>query len=150
MVQLNRPYDQTAVKDDFATLPPAAYTLAITKTDSKPIKDNPSINRYILEMDVQGGEFMGRKIFESLNLEHPNDMTRGIAEKTLRRIAEACGVVIKGDAPNLDCLIGKPFIGHVAVKAGDNGYADKNVVKKYEAMPSHGAPTQAVEWPGAK
>lgn len=147
MVQLNKPFEQAAVKDDFAVLPPAPYTLAITKTDKKPTKASPEISYYMLEMDVQGGEFQGRKIFENLNLESTNDQARNIAEKTLKRIAEAVGVVVTTD---LDCLIGKPFIGHVAVKAGDNGYADKNVVKKYEAMPSHAQPTKAPQWPGAK
>ncbi len=101
-------------------------------------------------MDVQGGEFQGRKIFERLNLESTNDQAKNIAERTLKKICEAVG---KTTVKDLDELMGIPFIGHVIVKPSDNpAYPeDENVVKKYEAMPSHTqAPTEAPQWPGAK
>lgn len=163
MVQLNRPYDQNNVTDnDFPTLPPAAYTLAITKTKESPtsatknLPESQQVIKYELEMDVQGGEFQGRKVFELLNLNSSNDQARNIAERTLKKICEACGIVM---GKELDVLVGIPFIGHVEVKEGEpkdknnpqgERWSAKNIVKKYEAMPSHGAPTQAVEWPGAK
>lgn len=143
MAELKQAFNPAEVEDNYSLLPPAPYALAVTKTSSKPSGKNPGATVYTIEMDVQGGQYQGRKVFEQLNLDHPNEQPRNIANATLKRLCEACGGKVIKD---LDELIGIPFIGHVAVKEGDlkdknnpqgERYNDKNVIKKYEKLPNH-------------
>jgi hypothetical protein len=122
-------FDPSTIKE-FDNLAPGPYKLAITKTSVKDAKSNPDNKVYTLEMDVQDGPFMGRKVFTSLNLVNTNKQTTDIAQRELKQIVEACGLpVLKGD---LDELVGIPFLGDVIIELSkDPQYPDRNKVKKY-------------------
>lgn len=129
MAQLPGQFDPKTVQGN-DLLPVAPYKLAITKTSVKDAKSDPNNKVYTLEMDVQDGPFMGRKVFTTLNLVNTNKQTTDIAQRELKQIVEACGLpVLKGD---LDELLGIPFMGDVVVELSkDPQYQDRNKVKKY-------------------
>lgn len=129
MAQLPGAFDPSTVKGN-DLLPNAPYKLAITKTSVKDASSGNGNKVYGLEMDVQDGPFMGRKIFTNLSLVNTSEKAVEIAQRELKQIIEACGLpALKGD---LDELLGIPFMGDVVVDVSkDPQYQDKNKVKKY-------------------
>lgn len=129
MAQLQGGFDPSTVKSN-SVLPAGTYKLAITKTSAAPSKKNPDNTVYTLEMDVQDGQYQGRKLFTRLNLVHDNQTTKDIAQRELKGIVEACGLpALKAD---LDELLGIPFMGDVVIEVSkDPQYDDSNRVKKY-------------------
>lgn len=90
MVQLN--FNATTVKPNTALepIPTGIYDVMITKSEQKPTKSGTG--SYIeLEMTVQGGEFSGRKVFDRLNTNNPNETAVTIAYATLSAICHVTG-----------------------------------------------------------
>lgn len=138
MAQLPGAFDPSTVQGN-DLLPVGPYKLAVTKTSVKDAKSNPNNKVYTLEMDVQDGPHMGRKVFTTLNLVNDNEQTTKIAQRELKQLVEACGLAaLKAD---LDELLGIPFMGDVIVEVSKNAdYQDRNRVKKYYSCGGAAAP----------
>jgi len=115
-------------KDEYQPLPVDRYKLAITDTVMKPTKANPSVSYLQVEMEIQEGQYQGRKMFNRLNLQHGDDKVRKIAQVELEKIATAIGKVVQ----NHEDLRGTPFYADVVIEASkDAQYSDSNRIKKY-------------------
>lgn len=147
---LGATFGQGEFKDEYQPLPVGQYKLAVTNTElaeSGQNSKNPGTKYLKVEIEVQDGEYQGRKIFNRLNLFHPDDKVKKIAQVELEKIATAIGKVIQ----NHEDLRGVPFLADVIVQTGRlknpsndpetrkkqeedpnaERYADSNVIKKY-------------------
>jgi hypothetical protein len=82
----------------------------------------------LLTYEVVEGDFKGRKIFDTLNLVNSNTQTVEIAQRALSAICRATGVLHPKDSAELH---GKPLVISVGIRAGSNGYEDKNNIRGY-------------------
>lgn len=119
----------------FEPIPNDKYRAAITESEIKPTKNGNG--RYLqLVWEVLEGPFKGRKIWDRLNIDNPNQQAQEIAQRTLSAICRAAGVLHVKDSQQLH---DKPVFITVVVKQ-DSGYEPRNDIKKYE--PVEGAAAQ--------
>ena len=85
----------------------------------------------LLTYEVIEGDFKGRKIFETLNLVNSNQTAVEIAQRALSAVCRATGVLHPKDSSELH---GKPLVISVGIRAGSNGFEDKNVIKGYSRV----------------
>lgn len=138
MVSLNQNINVNEIPErtDFTPVPPGNYTGMIVNSDMKPTKANDG--QYLsLEIDIQGGEFEGRKLFENLNLVNKNAQAQEIAYKTLGEIARAVGLTTVGDSNQLH---NKRFNMEVVVTPAKGEYGPGNRVKKYSTISTSSSP----------
>lgn len=141
------PFQADEHKQENDLLPVDKYNLAVTKTEMKPTKSGGEMLN--LQMTVQDGKFQGRVVFTSLNMVAPPGATENqikatkIAKATLGDICRACG---KAAIASPDDLLAIPFVGEVTVEAGNNGYADRNKVKKYLPRTASTPVSAAAPW----
>lgn len=102
-------------------IPAGKYLAIITDTTEKVAKSG---SRYVeLTLQVVQGEHQNAKLWDILNLWHPNEQPRNIARGTLKAICEAVGV----RATDTQQLCNRPLVVTVAVE--DNEY-NGNVTKQ--------------------
>lgn len=122
-------------ENNFSPIPAGKYVLqsvntelATTKTGGKMIK---------LQLEVMEGDYMGRKIFESFNVQNDNHQTVLIALAQIKQLLTACS---RNPNQNLTLnlmrgLEGIEFVGHVSVQKDKSGqYGDQNRIRKYERL----------------
>lgn len=75
---------------DFEPIPEGIYVVCIDEIQEKQSQQG---NKYLaLRLCVMEGDFIKRKIYENLNLYHPNDQVRAISNRTLDAIGYALGL----------------------------------------------------------
>ena len=111
---------------DFEPLPAGKYVAVITGSEMKPTKSG---NGSFLELtfEIVEGEFKGRKVWERLNLDNPNQLTVKIARAELSAICRAVGVMEPKDSCELHNL---PLLITVKQKTDAEGEV-RNEVKGY-------------------
>ena len=133
MANLN--FDATTVKPQaaFEALPAGWYLVAIVGSDDK---DNKARTGKYLELmlEVLEGDYKGRKVFDRLNLEHPNQQAVEISKATLSAICHAVGVLQPKDSTELHNL---PLLAKVAVR--DYQGEKQNEVKGYKPQGTNGS-----------
>lgn len=137
MASLN--FDATSVDptSPFAPLPAGSYRAHVTASEVKPTKNGAG--QYLqLEFTVLDGAFKGRKFWERLNIQNPNQTAQEIAQRTLSAICHATGVL---KLTNSQQLHGIPVTVKLTVKQ-DAGRDPQNEVKGYEKAEG-GAPATA-------
>lgn len=105
MVALN--FNAAGVKPNTAleAIPSGIYPVIITATSEKPTRNGQGA--YIeVEMQIQGGEFNGRKVYDRLNIKNNNQQAVDIAHATLSAICHVTGVLQMTDTQQLH---GRPF-----------------------------------------
>lgn len=108
-------------------IPAAWYKAVITESEEKPTK--AQTGSYLqMTVEVIEGEHQGRKVFERLNLNNPNQMAVDIAQRTLSSICRAVGVMTPKNSADLH---DKPFMVKVKVKPGDANYGPSNEISEY-------------------
>ena len=110
-------------------IPAGWYKCAITASEEKPTK---AMTGSYLELEVQviDGEHQGRKVFDRLNLDNPNQTAVEIAQRTLSSICRSVGMMTPRESSELH---DKPLMVKVAVKPADGAYSASNEVKEYQA-----------------
>lgn len=124
-------------EESFDIVPAGEYIAVISASDYVVNKKQTGM---ILKLtyEILDGEFKGRKVFETLNLENENAQTVQIAKKTLNSICLACGVNVVQDSAQLH---GIPMLIDVKVQPEKDGYDAQNKIKKH--LPVNGqAPAQ--------
>lgn len=127
-------------RDDFSPVPPGQYVGMVVASDKKQTSSGGEM--FVLEIDIQGGEYAGRKIFENLNIVNNNQKAVDIAFRILGEIGKAVG---KASLKNTTELHNKRFLMDVVVEPAKPYIKDgvehpgkpKNKVKKY--LPVNGA-----------
>lgn len=119
-------------------VPAGWYKVVIAKSEEKPTK--AQTGSYLnLKMEIIEGDHAGRKVYDLLNLNNPNETAVEIAQRTLSSICRAVGV----NTPRTsDDLHDKPMMAKVAVRPAKDGYDARNEVKEY-------APTEKSASPAA-
>jgi len=93
-----------------------------------------------LTWQVIDGKFKGRKVFESLNLEHKNQQAQQIARGAMNAICTATGISNLKDSSQLHNI---PMMITVGIQTDKTGmYPDKNNIKKHKAIEKGQAPAQ--------
>lgn len=112
----------------FNPLPAGDYSVIITESEVKPTKDGQG--QYLqLRLEVQGGEFGGRVLFDRLNLWNNNQQAQEIAQRTLSAICHAVGILQVEDSQVLHNI---PLIATVKVKQASGNYDASNEIKGYK------------------
>ena len=122
-------FDAAKVEPDsgFDPLPVGNYRVVISDTAEK--VNSAGTGSYVrLTFDVVAGQYMGRKLWENLNLQNPNKQAVDIAMSQLSAICRAIGVLTPRDHVQLrniplDVLVGLS-------KRKDTG-EPQNTIKKY-------------------
>ena len=126
----------------FEPLPAEKYLAAITASEIKPTKKGDG--SYLqLEFTVLDGDCKGRKVWDRLCINHPNDLTQKIARGNLSAICRAVGVMQPGDSVELHNL---PLVITVKLKKRDDTGEMTNEVKGYaKKEAAAGQPQQATD-----
>jgi len=110
-----------------APVPADKYIVVIVGSEMKTTKD--MTGSYLqLELDIQEGQFTGRKIIDRLNLNNSNQTAVEIAQRTLSQICHAVNVLSVTDSEQLH---GRRMVADVRVEAGRGQYGDSNRVFAY-------------------
>ncbi len=136
-------FDATQVdpRDEFQPIPAGSYHVIITESEIRDTK-NGAGNYLRLTLEIQDGEYQGRKLWHNVTLQNQNAATAvSIGHRHLSQICHAVNVLQVGDSQDLHY---KPLIAVVKVRKGDGQYGDSNDVQRYEAFAGYGqaaAPT---------
>lgn len=130
-------FDSTNIDPDTARapIPAGTYLSHITESDLVSAKSGNGQNLK-LTFEVLDGQFKGRKIFETLCVQHTNGDTQRIAQAKLSAICHATGLLRVQDSSELHY---KPIKLNVTVQPPANGYDAQNRIKGYEAANPAGA-----------
>lgn len=110
-----------------APVPADKYTVVIVSSEMKTTKD--LTGSYLqLELDIQEGQFTGRKIVDRLNLNNANQQAVEIAQRTLSQICHAVNVLSVTDSEQLH---GRRMVADVRIEPGRGQYGDSNRVFAY-------------------
>jgi len=86
--------------DNYDPLPAGKYEVEIIESEMKTTKNG--LGQYLqLTLEVQTGEFKGRRVWDRLNLVNPNQAAVDIANRTLSQICRACGEMNVTDSEQL-------------------------------------------------
>ena len=113
---------------DFDALPAGWYQVVINATEERETKSGNG-SYLLLEMDVIDGPREGRKVFDRLNLNNPNQAAVDIANRQLAAICQAVGVLRPKDSEELH---DKPLEVKVVQKEYQGEM--RNEVKAYRAV----------------
>jgi hypothetical protein len=124
----------------FDPLPAGKYLVAITASEKKSTKKGDGT--YLqFEYTVLEGEYKGRKIWDRLCTDHPNDLTQKIARGNLSAICHAVGVMQPRDSVELHNI---PLVISIKLKKRKDNDELTNEIKAYEAKAvAAGRPQQA-------
>ena len=130
-------FDSTNIAPDTSRepIPAGTYLSHITESDLVSAKSGNGQNLK-LTFEVLDGQFKGRKIFETLCVQHTNADTQRIAQAKLSAICHATGLLRVQDSSELHY---KPVKIVVTVQPPQNGFDAQNRIKGYEAANPAGA-----------
>lgn len=130
--------NQVDPTDQFEVLPAGDYPVMIVDSEMKPTKDNRG--QYLqLTLEVIDGPCRGRKMWDRLNLQNPNQQAVEIAQRSLSQICHAVGVLQVNDSAELH---DKPMVARVKVRPARGQYPESNEVSQYK--PAGPAPANRV------
>ena len=124
----------------FEPVPAGKYLATIAASEMKATKKGDG--SYLqLDFVVLEGDCKGRKVWDRLCINHPNDLTQKIARGNLSAICRAVGVMQPGDSVELHNL---PLVIIVKCKKRQDTGEIANEIKGYEPKASAaGQPQQA-------
>jgi len=125
----------------FDPIPAGKYLAIITASEMKTTKRGDG--SYLqLEFTVLEGECKGRKVWDRLCINHPNDLTQKIARGNLSAICRAIGVMQPGDSVELHNI---PLLITVKLKKRSDNDELTNEIKGFESKSAAaGQPQQAL------
>lgn len=136
----------------FEPIPVGEYLVVISGSDIKPT--TKGTGKYLqLVYDVIDGEYLGRKLFDRLNIINDNETAQKIAKSQLSAICRAVGVMSPKDTAELH---DKPFVVKVAIKPATEQYQASNTIRGYkskdgsEVTEKKAEPAQPASVPAAK
>ncbi len=126
----------------FEPLPAGKYLAEITASEMKPTKSGNG--HYLqLEYTVLDGPLRGRKVWDRLCINHPNELTQKIARGNLSAICRAVGVMQPRDSVELHHL---PLVVTVKCKKRTDTDEVTNDVRGYAKRElAAGQPQQAAQ-----
>jgi hypothetical protein len=131
-------FDPDTVPDrpSFDPIPAGKYKVVITDSEEKQTKKGDG--SYVqFTLTIIDGEYQGRKLWDRLNLNNPNDQAVAIARGTLKQMATACNVKSLKDTGQLHDI---PMIAKIVLKANKETGEQVNEIRGYEPA-NHAAPS---------
>ena len=127
MANLGSTFDATTVEPtaSYELFPPGRYTVQIVQSEMRPNR-NGNGQGLSLELEVLKGPVVGRRMFDRLNLVHPNTQTVEMAQRTLSAICHATGRMQVQDSEQLHFI---PMVADVTIAPPKNGYGEQNRIK---------------------
>lgn len=130
--------------NSFGPLPAGEYEMMIVKSETKPTKANTG--HYLeLEMHVISGQHSGRRHWERLNLDNPNQQAVKIAQESLAKLCMAIGI---DDVEDSEQLHDQAFVAEIGIDKKDD---TRNVIWGYQSIGGHinNAPPKPAPAPAA-
>ena len=128
MALLNFNANEVEPNAPFEVIPAGKYNAVIVESEMKATR--AGTGRYLkLVFEITDGEFAGRKLFASINLENPNQDAVRIGRAELSAVCHAVNVLDLQDTVQLHNL---PMVITVRVKKNQDG-EPTNEVRGYEA-----------------
>jgi hypothetical protein len=123
----------------FEPVPPGKYQVVCLSCQDK--EKEPGKTSRNLELEIQDGQYKGRKIWDFLLVNHPSEAAQKISRGRFKQFVLATGI-----RPNdTDDLVGHTVTATVKVKTDQNGNL-QNQVSSYSAVkgaaPAQAAPPQ--------
>ena len=113
----------------FDAIPAGDYEAMVTDSIMKSTKDGTG--QYLeLTIEIQSGQFQGRRLWDRLNLANRNPKAVEIAQKQLAQLCHATGVLQVQDSQQLH---NRPIVAKVAVR-NDPERGPSNEIKGYKAQ----------------
>ncbi len=135
MATLNFNAASVAPATAFEAIPAGTYPAIITESEMKPTRRGDG--EYLqLTLQIIDGEHSGRKLWDRLNLNNPNQTAVEIAQRTLSAICHAVGVMAPQDSAELHDI---PMQVKVGVEKNATDGTNSNVIKGY-ATAGNGKP----------
>jgi len=135
MAFLGGTFDATQVEPagDFTPIAPGEYKVQIISSEM--VRNKAGTGSMLkLELEITEGEAAGRKLYDRLNLDNPNQQAVEIAQRTLSAICHAVGKLSVADSEELHM---RPMIAVVKVdpprSANGKDYGASNSIKTYKA-----------------
>jgi len=129
-------------------IPAGEYLAQIVESEMKPTK--AGTGEYLrLVWEIVKGQYKGRKLFDNLNVQNPNDEAVRIAKATLSAICRAVGV---GKLTDSQQLHGKTVLLKVKIQTSKDTGDLENRIRAYSPKPDGSLPpaAKAAEEPAAK
>lgn len=113
--------------NSFGPLPAGEYEMMIVKSETKPTKSGNG--HYLeLEMHVVSGQHSGRRHWERLNLDNPNQQAVKIAQEALAKLCMALNI---DDVEDSEQLHDQVFIAEIGIDKKDD---QRNVIWGYQGV----------------
>lgn len=119
----------TPFSGSYQTLPAGSYLVEIDRQEEKTYA-NASGTRLVMSYTVLDGPYKGATILDSLNLNHPSDAARQMAQRRLKAIVDAVGLPTIMDTVELNK---KPFVVRLEVTKDNQGNERNNVAEYSKA-----------------
>lgn len=137
MARLNKEFLTNEVEGEISIEPIPSGNYLMCLTDSE-LRESKSGDEYLwCEFTLLEDPYRGRKIFNNLNLYHPNSTAREIAERELKSLCLATGIDHLKDT---DDLVDIPVIGKVKVRPADGTYDASNTVSGFKEQEEGDSP----------
>jgi len=149
MSQLNFNAQDVAPQQAFENLTPGWYTAQIVESELKPTQAGTGSYLELTIEVVAPAQFAGRKLWDRLNINNPNEKAVEIAYQTLSAICHATGVIQVQDSQQLHSI---PMDVKVGMSKVTEDYPEpRNEIKGYRQSQGGGAgmaaPQQQMQQP---
>lgn len=123
--------------DEFTPLAPGQYIAAVIKSEVK--RNSKDTGSYLkLQFQIKEGEYKGRMLFSTLNLDHPSADAVAMARKEWNSVKAAAGLVHCEESEEVH---GIEMELTVVKKAATANYAAGNEIKGYTRLQGSSAPS---------
>ena len=141
MAQLNFDASTVAPQEAFEPIPAGWYPAQIVESEMK-AASKPGSAYLAITLQIMGGEYNNRKVFDRFNLQNPNPVAVEIAYRQLSAVCHAVGLIQVADSQQ---LLGRPLMVKVSVRPArvdpttGTAYDASNEVKGYKALEASAA-----------
>lgn len=135
-MQLNFNAADVDITNRYEAIPAGDYVVTITESQERTTKRGDG--KYLeLTLEVQAGQYAGRKLWDRLNLENQNAKAVEIAQRQLAQICHAVGNLAPRESSELHY---KPLVAMVKVRNDEATGNMTNEIKGYKAAGTAGQP----------
>ena len=141
MAQLNFDASTVAPQEAFDPIPAGWYPAQIVESEMK-AGSKPGSAYLAITLQIMGGDFNNRKVFDRFNLQNANPVAVEIAYRSLSAVCHAVGLIQVADS---QLLHGRPMMVKVSVRPArvdattGAAYDASNEVKGYKALDASSA-----------
>lgn len=115
-----------ASENQIDLIPAGKYPMMVVFSE---VKDTSTGGKQVvLEIDITGDQYKGRKIWKRINIINANETAQAIGRGELAALCKALG---KETIKDTNELHNKRFIGEVSIRPGKGDYPDSNDIKKF-------------------